>query len=43
MADALCAAAEAADDVDRRLEGSRVDWARDWSEAFPAELEELLA
>ena len=43
VAAALCAAAEAADDVDRRLEGSRVDWARDWSEAFPAELEELLA
>ena len=42
MADALCDAAEGAGDVDRRLEGSRVDWARDWNDAFPADLEERL-
>ena len=42
VADALCEAADAADDVDRRLEGSRVEWARDWADAFPADVEERL-
>jgi hypothetical protein len=34
IADALCEAAGAADDVDRRLRGSRVDWSRDWAYSF---------
>jgi hypothetical protein len=34
IADALCEAAAAAGDVDRRVRGSRVAWCRDWDEAF---------
>ena len=34
MADALCAASEAAGDLDRRVAGSAVDWSRSWDEAF---------
>jgi hypothetical protein len=34
VADALCAAAAAADDVERRVRGSRVDWSRDWDASF---------
>ncbi len=34
VADALCAAAGAAGDVERRVRGSRVDWSRDWDESF---------
>jgi GT2 family glycosyltransferase len=34
VAGALCEAAAAAGDVERRLRGSRVDWSRDWDESF---------
>jgi glycosyltransferase involved in cell wall biosynthesis len=34
VADALCTAAAAAGDAERRVRGSRVDWSRDWDEAF---------
>ncbi len=34
VAAALCEAAAAAGDVERRLRGSRVDWSRDWDESF---------
>jgi len=34
IADALCSAAAAAGDVERRVRGSRVDWSRDWDESF---------
>ena len=34
VADALCVAAGAAGDVERRVRGSRVDWSRDWDESF---------
>ena len=34
VAAALCDAAAAADDVQRRLRGSRVRWPRDWDETF---------
>jgi hypothetical protein len=38
IARALCAATAAAGDVERRLDGSRVDWPRDWQAAFDDEL-----
>ena len=38
LAGALCAAAAAAGDVERRVRGSRVDWSRDWDESFDDEL-----
>ena len=34
IADALCEAAAAAGDVERRLRGSRVEWSRDWADSF---------
>ncbi len=34
IADALCAAAAGAEDVERRARGSRVRWSRDWDESF---------
>ena len=34
VAAALCEAAAGADDVERRLAGSRVNWPRDWDESF---------
>jgi hypothetical protein len=34
IADALCDAADAADDIERRLRGSDVDWSRDWADSF---------
>jgi hypothetical protein len=34
VAGALCDAAAGADDVERRLAGSRVDWSRDWGDSF---------
>jgi hypothetical protein len=34
VADALCAAAAAADDVDARVRGSAVRWSRDWDASF---------
>ena len=34
VADALCAAAAAAGDVEARVRGSRVDWSRDWDTSF---------
>jgi hypothetical protein len=42
VADALCAAAAAAGDAERRTRGSRVRWARDWDESFPDALLERL-
>jgi glycosyltransferase involved in cell wall biosynthesis len=38
VADALCAAAAAAGDVERRVRGSRVDWSRDWDQSFGEDL-----
>jgi glycosyltransferase involved in cell wall biosynthesis len=38
VADALCAAAAAAGDVDRRVRGSRVAWSRDWDDSLDDEL-----
>jgi hypothetical protein len=35
LAEALCEAAAGAEDVDRRIRGSRVRWSRDWDESFP--------
>jgi hypothetical protein len=44
VAGALCEAAAGADDVERRVRGSRVRWSRDWAESFPdALLDRLLA
>ena len=46
IADALCAAAGAAGDVERRLRGSAVAWSRDWADslddALMARVEEML-
>ncbi len=36
IAGALCRACAEADDVERRIHGSHVAWARDWDEAFDA-------
>ncbi len=38
VADALCAAAAAVEDVERRVRGSRVAWSRDWDDSFGDEL-----
>lgn len=38
VAEALCEAAAHADDVQRRLDGSRVRWSRDWDASFDDEL-----
>ena len=38
IAQALCDASEAAQDLDRRVAGSRVDWSRSWDESFDDEL-----
>ena len=38
IADALCAAAGAASDVERRVRGSAVRWSRDWDESLADEL-----
>jgi hypothetical protein len=38
VADALCSAAAAAGDAERRVRGSGVEWPRDWNEAFDDEL-----
>jgi hypothetical protein len=38
VAAALCEAAAGADDVERRLRGSRVRWSRDWDTSFGDEL-----
>jgi hypothetical protein len=38
VAEALCHAARAVEDVERRRQGSAVAWSRDWSESFPDEL-----
>jgi glycosyltransferase involved in cell wall biosynthesis len=38
VTDALCAAAGAVEDVERRARGSRVDWSRDWDTSFPDSL-----
>jgi glycosyltransferase involved in cell wall biosynthesis len=44
VADALCEAAAAAGDVERRASGSRVEWSRDWATSFPdAMLDRLVA
>jgi hypothetical protein len=38
IADALCRAAAAAGDFDRRVHGADVRWSRDWDSSFPDEL-----
>ena len=38
VADALCAASEAAGELDRRVTGSAVEWSRSWDEAFSDEV-----
>jgi hypothetical protein len=38
VADALCAATAAAGDVQARVRGSRIDWPRDWDDAFGDDL-----
>jgi hypothetical protein len=38
VADTICAATAAVEDVDRRVQGSRVDWSRDWNQSFDDEL-----
>jgi hypothetical protein len=38
IAAALCQAAAAAEDVERRVRGSAVRWSRDWDESFGDEL-----
>jgi hypothetical protein len=38
VAEALCGAAAAAEDVARRVRGSEVDWSRDWDRTFDDEL-----
>jgi hypothetical protein len=43
IAAALCEAAAAVEDVERRVRGSRVRWSRDWDEAFPDELVDRVA
>jgi len=43
VADALCAATATAGDVEARVRGSRVDWSRDWNDAFGDELLERLS
>jgi glycosyltransferase involved in cell wall biosynthesis len=43
IADALCDAAAGAEDVERRVRGSRVDWSRDWDESFGDELIQRVA
>jgi hypothetical protein len=43
IADALCSATAAAGDVERRVAGSRVDWSRDWDDAFGDDLLDRIA
>ena len=38
VAEALCAATAAVEDVERRVRGSEVDWSRNWDAAFDDEL-----
>jgi hypothetical protein len=38
IASALCTATAAAGDAERRVRGSRVDWSRDWDDAFGDEV-----
>jgi len=42
IAAALCAAAAAAGEADRRVQGSRVDWSRDWDDTFDDALMERI-
>jgi glycosyltransferase involved in cell wall biosynthesis len=43
VADALCAAAAAAGDAERRARGARVSWSRGWDESFDAALLDRVA
>jgi len=43
IAAALCEAAAAVDDVERRVRGSRVRWSRDWDESFADPLVDRVA
>jgi hypothetical protein len=43
IADALCAAANAVEDVERRVRGSGVAWSTDWDESFADGLLERVA
>jgi glycosyltransferase involved in cell wall biosynthesis len=43
VAAALCEAAAGVEDVDRRVRGSAVRWARNWDDAFPDELIDRVA